>query len=180
MCQEDLQCTKLWVCSLHSSTAWEVSLVKLAHELGKSTWGINCMAPERESKTGIRMWCFKELCKCSEGTIKIKKKLYEKQSPRQGWHSLSCLRGCCTDSCHFSVWVVFLCHRMEPLLAEKSAMCGHESPKDRAGKNRDLLEEALQSTYSKLLMKSVIQKNLLVSCGIMYFSIFCHFTCEQM
>lgn len=71
---------------------------------------------------------------------------------------------------------------MEPLLAVagKSAACGHESPKDRAGKNRDLLEKALQSTYSELLIKPVMQERLLVSGGITYFSIFCRFTCEQM
>lgn len=147
MCQEDLH--------FHSAPSCDSALC-MALQLGKlpwlnrlTSWESTTWLQKESPKLGLECGVSKNYVHVAKVQLKIKQKLYEKQSPRQGWHSLGCPRGCCTDSCHFSVWVVFLCHRMEPLLVvtEKSAVCGHEFPKDRAGTNRDLLEKALQSTY---------------------------------
>ena len=118
--------------------------------------------------------------------IKIKQKLYEKQSIRQGWHSCSCHRGCCTDSYHFSVWVVFLSHRMEPLLV---AAVSHDQTKGsmRVQATESQFYEEWGLTWedcAKHLLhataeESVLQEMCIMNYDIMYFSIFYHLTLNR-
>ena len=142
-------------------------------------------------RKSVRNWrqknvTFQRLTCVAKVQFKIKQKLYEKQSLRQGWHSFSCHRGCCTDSCHFSVWVVFLSCRMEPLSAvavprdQTKGSVGVQATKSQCCEEGGLAGEG----YMKHLLhaaaeESVLQGKFLVSCGIKYFSIFCHLTCEQ-
>lgn len=177
------QYTKLWIWSLHD------------YSLGSfhgytDTWArqgymrlqlldIRKRIPNwRQKNIRFKNVMFQRVIYIAKVQFKIKQKLYEKQSLRQGWHSLSCHRGCCTDICHFNVWAVFLSCRMEALSAvavprsQTKGSMGYKPPKGSAVKNGGLPEKAVQNTYSMLLLKVSASGKVFVSCGICIFPSF--------
>lgn len=177
------RCTKLWACPLHDSAAWEASVVRQTREPGKSMRHQLLGARKRVRNCRQKNVTFQRVICIAKVQFKIKQKLCERQSPRQGWHSFSCHRGCCTDSCHFSVWVVFLSHRMEPLSAvaiprgRTKGSVGVRATKKQCSEERGFAGEGcVKHLLHAAAEESVLQGKFLVSCGVMYFSTFCHLT----